>query len=169
VYVFLFKAIGFWEYRYLEVERGLPGGQVMLTVGVFGILSAIGSLLAGFLGDFLFRKTPRGRMIVNIVGISMLVVFFTSALRVLMENFSLFFILQTIGSFFAGSVYPNATTTVQDIVEPEIRSTAHAVLGLADTGGSALAPLLLGVLAVGTSQQGVMLRITTFCWLDYCC
>jgi MFS family permease len=165
IYVFPFNAISFWYYRYLETERALTPERVMLTIGVFGVMGALGSAAAGFLGDWAFRRGPRGRMWISIGGVVMLLAFFTTALRLPNSAFGLFFALQTVGSFFSGFVYPNATTTVNDVAEPEIRSTAHAVIGIASTGGSAVAPLVTGILAVGSSLQLAMLRVTTYGWL----
>ncbi|MBN1314104.1 MAG: MFS transporter, partial [Anaerolineales bacterium] len=106
IYVFPFMSITYWYFRYMEVERGYPDGQVMMVMSVFSIVGAFGNILAGTLGDMLFKRTPRGRMIVAIIGVTLLIVFFTSALRTPPENFTLFFILQTIGSLFTASVYP---------------------------------------------------------------
>jgi MFS transporter, Spinster family, sphingosine-1-phosphate transporter len=164
IYVFPFNAISFWYYRYLETERALTPDKLMLTIGVFGIMGAVGSAVAGILGDVAFRRTPRGRIWVSIGGVVMLLAFFTTALRLPNSDFTLFFALQTVGSFFSGFVYPNATTTVNDVAEPEIRSTAHALIGIASTAGSAVAPLVTGILAVGSSLQLAMLRITTTGW-----
>jgi MFS transporter, Spinster family, sphingosine-1-phosphate transporter len=165
LYVFPFNALNSWYFRYLETERALDPGQVMMVVGVFGLLVAGGGVVAGILGDFLFRKTPRGRMFVAFGGILMLLIFFTSALRVPVGNFILFFVLQSIGAIFWSFEWPNAVSTVQDITEPEIRSTAHGIIGVADTFGSTLAPLVAGLIAVGSSLQNAMLWITSIGWL----
>ncbi len=111
------------------------------------------------------NATPRGRMIVAVGGMTMLTLFFTTALRVTTINFGLFFALQTIGAFFWSFEWPNAVSTIQDIVEPEIRSTAHAIIGVAETLGSALAPLVAGLIAVGASLQKALLTITTVGWI----
>jgi len=164
IYVFPFNAISFWYYRYLETERALTPDKVMLTIGVFGVMGAVGSAVAGILGDLAFRRSPRGRMWVSMGGVVILLATFTSALQLPNSEFSLFFILQTIGSFFSGFVYPNATTTVNDVAEPEVRSTAHSIIGIASTAGSAVAPLVTGMLAVGSSLQSAMIRIIAAGW-----
>jgi hypothetical protein len=53
---------------------------------------------------------------------------------------------------------------VQDITEPEVRSTAHSIIGVAETAGSALAPLLAGFLAVRSSLGNAMQVITLTAW-----
>jgi MFS family permease len=165
IYVFPFMGITYWYFRYMEVERGYPDGQVMMVMSVFSLAGALGNVLSGALGDWAFRRNPRGRMFVAIGGVIMLTTFFTSALRVPPENFTLFFVLQTIGSLFVPFVYPNIVSTIQDTAEPEVRSTAHAMMGIAEMGASALAPLVMGLIAVEASLQQAMLTITTIGWI----
>ena len=164
IYVFPFMAVNSWYFRYLEVERAFPPERVLMVVGVFALVVAGGTLAAGALGDWAFARNLRGRMWVAVGGMAVLTLFFTSALRVPAENFTLFFVLQTIGCFFWSFEWPNAVSTVQDIVEPEIRSTAHSIIGIAETIGSALAPLVAGLIATGTSLGNALLTITTTGW-----
>ncbi len=164
IYVFPFMAVNSWYFRYLEVERELSPERVLMVVGVFAIVVAVGTLAAGALGDWAFKRSLRGRMLVAVGGMAILTIFFTTALRVSHANFILFFVLQTVGCFFWSFEWPNAVSTVQDIVEPEIRSTAHAIIGVAETIGSALAPLVTGLIATGTSLENALLTITTTGW-----
>ncbi len=166
IYVFPFNAVTAWYFHYLETEGGLTTTQTTMVMGVFAVVVAAGTFVAGALGDWAFKKTPRGRLWVAIGGMVMLTIFFTSALRVNpASNFGLFFALQAIGAFFWSFEWPNSVSTIQDIVEPEIRSTAHGVIGVAETLGSALAPLVAGLIAVGATLQKALLTITTIGWL----
>jgi MFS family permease len=165
IYVFPFNAINAWYFRYLETEGQLTPANTTMVMGVFALVVAGGTYVAGALGDWAFQRTPRGRLYVAIGGMVMLTLFFTTALRVTPANFGLFFALQTIGAFFWSFEWPNAVSTIQDITEPEIRSTAHAVMGVAETLGSALAPLAVGLIAVGATLQKALLTITTVGWL----
>jgi MFS family permease len=165
LYVFPFNAINSWYFRYLETEGGLSTAQTTLVMGVFALVVAGGTFVAGALGDWAFRRNPRGRLLVAVGGMALLTLFFTTALRITPANFGLFFALQTIGAFFWSFEWPNAVSTVQDIIEPEIRSTAHGVIGVAETLGSALAPLATGLIAVGATLGKALLTITTTGWL----
>jgi len=62
------------------------------------------------------------------------------------------------------AVLYQAVATVQDNTEPEVRSTAHSIIGVAETVGSALAPLLAGMLAVRSSLKDAMQVITLSAW-----
>jgi MFS family permease len=55
--------------------------------------------------------------------------------------------------------------TVQDVTEPEVRGTAQSVMSLADTAGSAFAPLLAGLIAVSYSLHAAILVICISTWL----
>lgn len=166
IYVFPFNAINAWYFHYMETDGGLSTAQTTMVMGLFAVVVAVGTFVAGALGDWAFKRNARGRMLVSVGGMAMLTIFFTTALRLNpAANFGLFFILQSIGAFFWSFEWPNAVSTIQDIVEPEIRSTAHAVIGVAETLGSALAPLVAGVIAVGATLQKALLTITTAGWL----
>lgn len=60
---------------------------------------------------------------------------------------------------------PNVVATVHDVTEPEVRSTAHAVLAFAENFGSAVAPWLAGVIAVRHSLQVAIVVICVSTWL----
>jgi len=163
-HVFPFTAINSWFFRYLEVERNLSAENVLLASGIFAVMTALSGLIAGALGDWLFKKTPRGRLVVALIGIVGIMFAFTMLLNTPVENFTTFLVFEVIAGFFWSFEWPNAVATVQDITEPEVRSTAHSIIGVAETIGSALAPLLAGMLAVSSSLKDAMQTITLSAW-----
>ena len=60
---------------------------------------------------------------------------------------------------------PNVVATVQDVTEPEVRGTAQAIMSFAENIGSALAPLLAGLIAVSYSLHVAILVICTSTWI----
>ncbi|MGB8253708.1 MAG: MFS transporter [Anaerolineaceae bacterium] len=163
-HVFPFVAVNSWYFRYLETERGLAAGEVFIVVGIFAILTAGGGVVAGALGDWAFKRNPRGRLLVAIGGILMMAVFFSLALQSPPGGLMPFILFQSVAGFFWSFEWPNAVSTVQDMVEPEIRSTAHSVIGVAETLGSALAPLVAGYIAVSSSLGNALQIITVIAW-----
>jgi MFS family permease len=163
-HVFPFTAINSWFFRYLEVERMLTPERVLMATGLFAAMTALSGLVAGALGDWLFKKTPRGRLIVALVGIIGIMVTFTSLLNAPLDSFTTLLVWIVFAGFFWSFEWPNAVSTVQDITEPEVRSTAHSIIGVAETAGSALAPLLVGVMAVNSSLKDAMQLITLSAW-----
>jgi len=110
-----------------------------------------GFLVAGWLGDRLFQRFVRGRLLVGAAGVALAAVTLTSAFLIPTHHVVAFMTLWSAASFFYGFSNPTVTPSVQDITEPEVRSTAHALMGMAEQAGSVLAPLVVGVIAVTAS------------------
>jgi MFS family permease len=153
VHLFPFQAISFWFFRYLEVERHLSSLMIGVNSGLFVLVGIAGYLTAGALGDWAFRRSLRGRLLVGGIGILVGAVLLLSALNVPSGQEVLFTVLMAATALLINYAHPNVVTSIQDITEPEVRSTAHAVLGIAEQSGSALAPLLVGIIAVGHTLQ----------------
>ncbi len=62
--VFPWNTITYWFFYYLETERGYSSDAVLMTMAPAVLVLASGYLVGGSLGDFFFRRTPRGRMLV---------------------------------------------------------------------------------------------------------
>jgi len=107
----------------------------------------VGNLVGGLLGDLLFKKNVRGRAIVGAVAV------FLSAptlyLTIMWPNSDVlgFIAAGTIASFILPMAGPNVSASVMDIAEPEVRSSADALLRIFEYGGSSAAPLISGFLA----------------------
>ncbi len=144
------NVVTFWMYRYLETERSYSG-QASLTVAVVTVAGlAMGLPLGGALGDRLFRKTLRGRLLAvaaTIPGSFLLCM----TLLVPATDHVLFALLAMAGSFLTGFAAPNIVATISDVSLPEVRSTALSLQSLVETTGAALAPLLTGIVALRIS------------------
>jgi MFS family permease len=60
---------------------------------------------------------------------------------------------------------PNVVSTVYDITLPEVRSTAMSVQYFIESSGAALAPLLAGYIARGSSLEMAILLICVTAWI----
>ena len=67
--VFPWQVLTFWFFRYLETERGYTGDQAMITMIVAIATLSAGYFFGGVIGDFSFRRTPRGRTLTSMVGV----------------------------------------------------------------------------------------------------
>jgi sugar phosphate permease len=159
VHLFPIQAISFWFFRYLEVERGLAAGEVFTMSVLFVVMGAAGYLLCGTLGDVMFKRTPRGRVLVGGTGIVVALVGLLIALNVPTDQTAAFMVVMSITSIFINFAHPIVIPSIHDITAPEVRSTAHAMLGIAEQSGSALAPLLVGIVAVNASLRVGLLAI----------
>jgi MFS family permease len=163
--VFPWNVITYWFFRYLEKERDYSEGAILMTMAVAVLVLASGYFVGGAAGDFLFKRTPRGRLIVSAVGVFLGAVFLVFALNIPVENQGLFLLALSLTSLFMPFAAPNVISTVYDITLPEVRSTALAIQYFIESAGAALAPLMAGLIARDASLKVAILVICTSTWL----
>jgi len=163
--VFAWNVLVFWFFRYLETERGYSPGQAMTTMLVAIGTISVGYLLGGNLGDALFRRTPRGRIIVGGAATLTAALLLLLTMNIPNENRVLFTVLLGVTGVVMPMNGPSMMATVPDITLPEVRSTAQAVRKLVEDGGAALAPFLAGVVATRTSLHTAIITISVSTYL----
>jgi len=163
--VFPWQVITFWFFRYLETERGYESSQVLITMVLAVLVLASGYPAGGAVGDWLFRRTVRGRMIVSAAGVIIGAVLLAITLSVPSSRPLLFGVMLCLTAFFIPFAAPNVASTVYDVTLPEVRSTAHALLSFCEQLGSSTAPALAGLIAVQLSLGDAILYICTGAWL----
>jgi len=163
--VFPWKVLTYWFFRYLETERNYTTAQATTTMMVAILALSSGYFIGGMLGDYLFRRTPRGRVIVAIAGVVLGAISLVVALSVPSENQTLFMVLMAVTGVLMPFAAPNVVSTVYDVTPPEVRSTALAGLNFMEVLGSATAPFLAGVIAVQSSLHNAILIISTSAWI----
>jgi MFS family permease len=163
--VFPWNVITYWFFRYLETERKYAPDAVFMTMAPAILVLASGHLIGGTLGDFAFQRTPRGRVLVAMVGVLAGAIMLALTMSVPIENQSLFFVMLLLTALFIPFAAANVVATVYDITLPEIRSTALAVQYFIEGSGAALAPLLAGLIAVRASLHDAILIICVTAWL----
>lgn len=163
--VFPWQVVTFWFFRYLEVERSFSPNQVLSTMGLAVVFLAAGYPLGGALGDWLFRRTRRGRLYVSAAGVLIGAVLLWFTLNIPNENLSLFMAMMCFTALFMPFASANVLSTVHDITPPEIRSSANAIQNLIEQAGSATAPALAGWIASVSTLGNAILYISTGAWL----
>jgi len=163
--VFPWQVLTFWFFRYLETERGYTANEAMLNLIVAIVMLSAGYFLGGWIGDFMFRRTPRGRVLTSMVGVLAGAIFLALTLSVPIDNQGLFILLLAPTSLTMSIAAPNVTASIHDISEPEVRATAQAVESFAENLGSAVAPWLAGLIALSYSLHVAILAICVSTWL----
>ncbi|NLE44189.1 MAG: MFS transporter [Chloroflexi bacterium] len=163
--VFPWNVITYWFFRYLETERGFSSDAVLITMVVAVLVLACGYFVGGTLGDMLFKRTTRGRLIVCIVGVLSGAVLLLATFNVPVGNQVVFGVLLSATALFIPFAASNVVSTVHDVTLPEIRSTALAVQYFVESAGAALAPWLAGYIAVRSSLGDAILWICVVSWL----
>jgi MFS family permease len=163
--VFPWNVITYWFFRYLETERGYSSDEVLLTMAPAILVLAAGYFVGGLLGDWLFKRTPRGRMLVALVGVLSGALLLLVTLNIPIENQGLFMVFLMLTALFIPFAAPNVVSTVYDITLPEVRSTAMSVQYFIESSGAALAPLLAGFIARAFNLETAILTICVTTWL----
>ncbi|HSR35312.1 MAG TPA: MFS transporter [Anaerolineae bacterium] len=163
--VFPWQVLTFWFFRYLETERGYTSEGAMMAMLVAIVTLSAGYFLGGTVGDFFFRRTPRGRLLTAMVGVLAGAVLLALTLIVPVENGGISLPLLALTCLNMSVASPNVIATVQDVTEPEVRGTAQAIMSFAENFGSALAPWLAGLIALSYSLHVAILVICSSAWL----
>ncbi len=163
--VFPWNVITYWFFRYLETERRYSSDAVLMTMVVAVLVLASGYFVGGAAGDFMFKRTPRGRLIVCATAVLLGAVLLLITLNVPIENQMLFLVMLSITAIFIPFAAPNVIATVYDITLPEVRSTALSVQYFIESAGAASAPLIAGLIAVRSSLQNAILLICVSTWV----
>lgn len=163
--VFPWNVITYWFFRYLETERYYTADQVFITMAPAVIVLASGYFVGGALGDMAFKRSPRGRVLVSLVGVILGAIFITITMSTPIENQTFFLFMLMLTALFIPFASPNVISTVYDITLPEVRSTALAIQYFIENAGAALAPLLAGIIASKSSLHNAILVICVSAWV----
>lgn len=147
--VFPWNTITAFIFIYLAEERGYGETEILLTMAPAILILALGYPVGGALGDLLFKRNKKGRVIVSLVGVLVGALLLFITLKIPIENKTAFGIMLGATAFFMPFASPNVTSTVNDVTLPEIRSTALAIQYFIESSGAALSPLITGVIADG--------------------
>ncbi|MBD6956131.1 MAG: MFS transporter [Thermoplasmata archaeon] len=161
--VFPWTIISYWIITYMSLERGLPDYIIMAVMLIWIILMVAGNIISGYMSDFLFRKTRRGRAILgaSVVFLSAILIYLT----MYSGDFSYFFIFGSITAFVIPMAGPSVNAAVMDITEPELRGSATAYLNLFGNLGSSVAPLMGGILGEAVSLQYAITLVSVIAWI----
>ncbi len=162
--VFPWNVITYYFFGYLGAERGYNDTTQLLIMAPAVIVLAAGYPLGGYLGDKLFKRTKRGRLIVAAGGVLLGAIFLYFTMNVPVGQVALFAVLLMATALFIPVPSANVLATVYDVTVPEVRSTANAIENFIESSGSAAAPLIAGVIADATSVGHSILLICTISW-----
>lgn len=152
--VFPLNIFSFWFFNYLETERGYKSDEVLPTMGIAVLMIAAGAFVGGASGDWLFKRSRRGRLLIAASAVLLATVLLVITLNVPADSKLLFGVLLALTAFLILWSGPNVISTVYDITVPEVRSTALAIQYFIEQLGAASAPLLVGLMAENLRLQG---------------
>ncbi len=151
--VFPWNVITFFFFGYLETERGYDSNGIIATMAPVILILAVGYFVGGFLGDLLFKRTKKGRILVSSVGVILGALFIYLAMNTPNDNPNQFFIFMCLTAIFMPLSSANVVATVYDVTVPEVRSTAQAIEYFVENSGAVAAPALTGAIIVATHDK----------------
>ncbi len=163
--MFPWNTITFFFFSYLEVERGYDVNAVLFTMGPVILILASGYFVGGSLGDWLFKRTSRGRILVSSTGVLLGAIFLYQAISTPIDQRSTFFVWMALTAIFMPLSSPNVIATVYDITVPEVRATAQSVEYFVENIGAALAPIVAGTISLYYGKGNAILWICVTAWL----
>ena len=163
--VFPWNVITFFFFGYLMTERGYDNDSVLLTMGPVIIVLAIGYFVGGALGDWMFKRTLKGRIIISSLGVILGALFLYLAMITPIEQKSTFLVYMILTALFMPFSSPNVISTVFDISLPEVRSSAQAVEYFIENSGAALAPIIAGLIADASTTKMAILTVCITAWV----
>jgi len=163
--VFPWNVITYWFFRYLETERNYDQDAVLMTMVPAVLVLALGYFVGGAAGDFFFKRTVRGRLLVSVIAVLLGAILLTVTMNVPVENQTFFLVMLMTTALFIPFASANVISTVYDVTLPEVRSTALAVQYFIESAGAALAPWLAGLIAVRSSLHHAILLICVSTWV----
>lgn len=163
--VFPWNALAYWVFAYLELERGYAPDAILGTMAPTILVLAGGYFVGGALGDYFFKRSKRGRLLVSMAAVLVGAVLITFTLNVPVDERARFSGMLIVTALFIPFSSPNVVSTVYDITLPEVRSTALAIQYFIENGGAALAPLIVGVIADQATIGVAILSICVGAWL----
>jgi MFS transporter, Spinster family, sphingosine-1-phosphate transporter len=157
---FPWNVIVYFFFGYLMTERGYDNNSVQTTMIPVVLILASGYFVGGWLGDRLFKRTNKGRILISSIGVVMGAIFLYFAMTTPVEARTQFFVFMCLTALFMPLSSPNVIATVYDVTVPEVRSTAQAVEYFVENIGAAFAPALTGIIA---EAVGLSTAITVIC------
>lgn len=167
--VFSFFTIGgtsFWLTTYLTRDfrlslttAGAISGGVLVSSGL------IGTILGGWIADFLQKRHPEGRLFTSMLG------FLIGAPLVLLalfiQNLPLFIAIFIVAAISLNFCTGPLNAVIQDIIAPNMRATAVGLaLLLAHLLGDAAAPTIIGLISdYATLRTALIVTAPTFLFL----
>jgi MFS family permease len=149
-----------WTPSFLREKFSMNLAMAGLTATIYiQLASALGAPFGGFLADTLARRTPGGRMLVQMIGLALGAPFIWITART--HSVTHLVVAMTCFGFFKGMYDANIFASVYDVVHPRARATAAGIMNAVGWTGGAAAPAVIGWLlsrAAGADAAETMSR-----------
>lgn len=162
--IFPWNVITYFVFDYLAKERNYEDSAILMTMVPVMLVLTLGFLTGGTLGDLLFQRTRKGRIMVSIAGVFFGAVFLAAAIYTPIEARGWFLFWMSLSALCIPISAPNVVATIFDVTPPEVRSTAHALEYFIENTGAVTAPALAGFIADQYSMGAAILWVSVVAW-----
>ncbi len=151
-------------FNYLNIVRSFPPAESYLNLVPAMIPYTLGLPISGLLGDSLFKRYRKGRIIVSMAGVIFPILFLYLAFNITDAQGYLFILLMMLMGFFMSFTLPNIDASIMDITLPEIRASASSILLLFQSLGALLGPWSVSILQEGMGLGRAILLVCSAGW-----
>ncbi len=161
-------AIPYFLVEFFRRERGLSVELATLVFIVFGVGNILGTIIGGWLGAILYRKSkplvPLFCSFTTAVGVWLTVLTFDysnatgSGLYVLM-------LLGLLAALTDSLTGPNVKMMLLNVNEPQDRGRIFSIFNLTDSLGTGIGRWIGGLLSVGLGSLGAAMKVSAYFWL----
>jgi MFS family permease len=154
-----FNGIAYWLPEFWERTHGVSESTASIVTAVVSLVVAIaGSLVGGVLGDRWNRDRPGGRIDIVVLGLvsGAAVLFVALALPTLASQA----LVLGAAAFLLVLTFPNLAAATADVLPAARRGMGFALFTFLVQAGSALGPLLVGIVSDLSGSLGIALAIS---------
>ncbi|MFN3692160.1 MAG: MFS transporter [Fervidobacterium sp.] len=162
-------AIPYFLIEFFRREKGMDLSSATTLFLIFAIGNICGSVIGGFLGEKVYKKSrnfvPLVSAITTILGVFFTVTIFKYPyIPGQFSSFVIFSILGFIAATMDSYTGPNVKMMLLNVNEPKDRGRIFSIFNLTDSVGSGFGRLIGGALSVSLGTLGAALEISAYFW-----
>jgi MFS family permease len=160
--------LSFWIIYFFEQVRHISKEKATFVITMLGVGATIGGLLAGYIGEWLYRKDPR--FMPAFCGVCVLLGAIPAFMLVNVPvdpsgaGYQLYIILAIVTGFFVSAAGPNVRAILMNVNRPENRGTVFACFNITDNIGKGFGPAIGGLVLPLFGYIGMM-NFAVFWWI----
>ncbi len=155
----------FWSITYFVEIRHMTQTNATMVWELFGVGTAIGTIGWAFLGDRIFKKSPRWAPVFCGVGVIVGSIPCYIFLNIEFTRMALLLAFVLFGGIMVAVCGPTQKAIFMNINRPEHRGTIFSVNNLADGLGKGIGPAVGSAILALTGSYTFMLNFAVTCWL----
>jgi len=164
------SAFGIWSPTYLVRTYDLNLAEAGKIMGMIGLIAWPGAIIGGWIGDWLLKRTPKGRPYAVCITVALLAVVATLALNT--AHYTIFLVFWTLTQCLLIGYNSNSIACTQELVPPYFRGISFSFIPLFNQLLAGVwAPMVVGALSdiygLGIALQVIAIASPVFAILFF--